>query len=82
LGKLYIVLSDEVERRFRFEVVKRLGGKKGDLSAAIEEALKDWLNKKRKPRTARTVSSSHVQPVPAYPMKFYSNKKTAHPTQT
>jgi hypothetical protein len=46
LGKLYIVLSDEVERRVRFEVVKRLGGKKGDLSAAIEEALKDWLKKK------------------------------------
>ena len=46
MGKLYIVLSDEVERRFRLEVVKRLGGKKGDLSAAIEEALKDWLKKK------------------------------------
>jgi hypothetical protein len=46
LGKLYIVLSDEVERRLRWEVVKRLGGKKGDLSAAIEEAIKDWFNKK------------------------------------
>ena len=46
MGKLYIVLADEVERRLRWEVVKRLGGKKGDLSAAIEEALKDWLNKK------------------------------------
>lgn len=46
MGKLYIVISDEVERRLRLEVVRRLGGKKGDLSAAIEEALKDWLNKK------------------------------------
>jgi hypothetical protein len=46
LGKLYIVISDEVERRLRFEVVKRLGGKKGALSGAIEEALKDWFNKK------------------------------------
>jgi hypothetical protein len=46
VGKLYIVISDEVERRLRLEVVRRLGGKKGDLSAAIEEALKDWLNKK------------------------------------
>jgi hypothetical protein len=45
LGKLYIVISDEVERRMRLEVVKRLGGKKGDLSAAIEEAIKDWLKK-------------------------------------
>ncbi len=46
MGKLYIVLSDEVERRLRIEVVKRLGGKKGDLSAAIEEAINDWFKKK------------------------------------
>ena len=43
LGKVYIVLSDEVERRLRIEIVKRLGGKKGNLSAAIEIAVKDWL---------------------------------------
>ncbi|MGA2626829.1 MAG: hypothetical protein ABSF63_07200 [Candidatus Bathyarchaeia archaeon] len=46
MGKLFIVIPDELERRLRLEVVKRLGGKKGDLSAAIEESLKDWLNKK------------------------------------
>ena len=46
LGRLYIVLSDEIERRLRLEIVKRLGGKKGALSAAIEMAVKDWLNKK------------------------------------
>jgi hypothetical protein len=40
------VLTDEVERRLRLEAVKRLGGKKGALSAAIETAVKDWLNKK------------------------------------
>ncbi len=45
LGKVYIVLSDEVERRLRIEIVKRLGGKKGNLSAAIEIAVKDWLKK-------------------------------------
>jgi hypothetical protein len=46
LGKLFIVISDELERRLRLEVVKRLGGKKGDLSAAIEQAINDWLKKK------------------------------------
>ena len=46
LGKLYIVLSDEVERQLPLEVVKRLGGRKGDLSEAIESAIKDWLKKK------------------------------------
>jgi hypothetical protein len=51
LGKLYIILSDEVERRLRLAAVVRLGGKKGDLSAAIEAAVIDWLEKKPKDRT-------------------------------
>ena len=46
LGRLYIVLSDETERRLRFAAVVRLGGKKGDLSGAIELAVVDWLNNK------------------------------------
>jgi hypothetical protein len=50
LGRLYIVLSDEVERRLRVAAVVRLGGKKGDLSAAIEAAIVDWLNNKPKNR--------------------------------
>ena len=45
MGKIYIVLSDDVERRLRLAIVKRLGGKKGDLSVAIEEAVNDWLGK-------------------------------------
>jgi hypothetical protein len=52
LGRLYIVLSDEVERRLRLEIVKRLGGKKGNLSDAMEEAVVDWLNKKPKSNVA------------------------------
>jgi hypothetical protein len=45
LGKIYVVLSDDVERRLRLAIVKRLGGKKGNLSYAIEEAVSDWLGK-------------------------------------
>jgi len=45
MGRLYVILSDQVERRLRMEVVKRLGGKKGDLSNAIEESVKMWLDK-------------------------------------
>jgi hypothetical protein len=45
LGRIYVVLSDEVERRLRLAIVKRLGGKKGNLSSAIEEAVNDWLSK-------------------------------------
>jgi hypothetical protein len=42
---MYIVLSDETERRLRLAVVTIYGGKKGDLSGAIEEAVKQWLSK-------------------------------------
>lgn len=45
LGKMYIVLSDETERRLRLAVVTVFGGKKGDLSSAIEIAIKEWLTK-------------------------------------
>jgi len=50
LGRIYIVLSDATERRLRLAVVTRLGGKKGDLSGAIEEAVTDWLKKDVKRR--------------------------------
>jgi len=42
---MYIVLSDETERRLRLAVVTVFGGKKGDLSSAIEVAVKEWLEK-------------------------------------
>jgi len=42
---MYIVLSDETERRLRLAVVTVFGGKKGDLSGAIEQAVKDWLRR-------------------------------------
>jgi hypothetical protein len=47
---MYIVLSDAVERRLRLAIVMRLGGKKGDLSGAIQEAVTDWLRKDAKPK--------------------------------
>ena len=45
MGRLYVILSDQVEQRLRLEIVKRLGGKKGDLSNAVEESVKMWLEK-------------------------------------
>jgi len=50
MGRLYIILSDQVERRLRLEIVKRFGGKKGDLSNAIEESVKMWLDKAPEPK--------------------------------
>ncbi|MFI5450015.1 MAG: hypothetical protein ACHQ03_09685 [Candidatus Bathyarchaeia archaeon] len=44
MGRIFIVIDDNVERRLRLAVVL-LGGRKGDLSSTIEEAIEYWLNK-------------------------------------
>lgn len=45
MGSIKIILSDELEKKFREEVFKRFGMKKGNITLAIEEAIKDWINK-------------------------------------
>jgi hypothetical protein len=39
-------LPDELEKQLRLKTVERFGGKKGDLSRAVEEAIKTWIAKK------------------------------------
>jgi hypothetical protein len=46
LGRLNLILSDDLERKLRLAVVSRYGGKKGDLSEAVEQAIRDWLGKR------------------------------------
>ncbi len=47
MGRIDIVLSDEVEKELREAIVKELGMKKGNISIAIEEAIKMWIESKR-----------------------------------
>jgi hypothetical protein len=35
-----VVLSDQLEKQLRFKTIERFGGKKGDLTRAVEEAVK------------------------------------------
>jgi Ribbon-helix-helix domain len=42
LGTLNIVLPDELEKRLRVAIAQK-GGKKGDLSGSVEEAIVQWL---------------------------------------
>jgi hypothetical protein len=51
MGRIDIVLSDEVEKELRVEIVKELGMKKGNMSIAIEEAIKMWIESKRVKRS-------------------------------
>jgi hypothetical protein len=45
MGRVSVDISDELEKQLRFKTVERFGGKKGDLSRAVEEAVKTWVAK-------------------------------------
>jgi hypothetical protein len=46
VGRVSVDIPDELEKQLRFKTVEIFGGKKGDLSRAVEEAVKTWINKK------------------------------------
>jgi hypothetical protein len=43
VGRISVMLSDELEKALRYKTIERFGGKKGDLTRAVEEAVKTWL---------------------------------------
>jgi hypothetical protein len=38
-----LTIDDNLEKRFREEVFKRFGMKKGNIQVAIEEAIETWI---------------------------------------
>jgi hypothetical protein len=46
MGRICVELPDELEKQLRFKTIERFGGKKGDLSKAVEEAVRTWTCKK------------------------------------
>lgn len=44
MGKLNFVIRDTLDEKFRGEVFKRKGMKKGNLTEALEEALELWID--------------------------------------
>ena len=46
MGRIHVELSDELEKQLRFKTIERFGGRKGDLSKAVEEAIRTWVAKK------------------------------------
>ena len=44
MGKLNLVIRDDLDEKFREAVYKRKGLKKGNLTDAIEEALELWID--------------------------------------
>ena len=45
MGRISVAISDELEKELRFRTIERFGGKKGDLSRAVEEAIETWIDK-------------------------------------
>ena len=42
---LNLTIDSKLEKRFRDEVGKRFGQKKGNINKAVEEAFRDWISK-------------------------------------
>ncbi len=43
MGKMNIVLPDDLEKKFRKAVFEKKGMKKGNISEALEEAINGWI---------------------------------------
>jgi hypothetical protein len=46
-ARLYLTIPEELDAKFRDEVAKRLGMRRGNLQVAIEEAIQLWLKSKK-----------------------------------
>jgi hypothetical protein len=48
MARIDIIMPDDLEKRFRKEVFKRLGMKRGNITLAIQEAIDQWIEKGEK----------------------------------
>jgi hypothetical protein len=46
--RLNLVLEEDVEERFRKAVFEKYGMKKGNIQIAVEEALREWIDRQGK----------------------------------
>ena len=45
MAKINLIISDKLEKEFREAIFKKYGMKRGNLSKAVEEAIKEWIKK-------------------------------------
>ena len=46
MGKINLAIDDNIDEKFRVAVAKKKGMRKGNLTEAMEEAMKLWISKK------------------------------------
>ncbi len=65
MGRIDIILPDDVEDKFRNTVYKKYGMKRGNITEAINDAIADWVNennpvdKIKKGNQHKVLSSKH-----------------------
>jgi len=42
---LFVRINEDLEKQFRIRVIEKYGSQKGSLEKALEEAIKDWIEK-------------------------------------
>jgi len=47
VGRIFVKIPDELEKRFRMKVLELHGAKKGALGKSVTEALELWLESKK-----------------------------------
>ncbi len=47
MGRISVEISDGLEKKLRLKAIERFGGRKGDLSRAVEEAIEKWGNQRK-----------------------------------
>jgi hypothetical protein len=51
MGRIDVILPDELENEFRMEVAKELGMRRGNLTIALQEGIKLWIETHRQRRS-------------------------------
>jgi len=51
MGRIDVILPDDLEEEFRTEVFKSKGMKKGNITAAIIDAIKIWIKQEQDKRS-------------------------------
>lgn len=51
MGRIDIILPDDLEEEFRAAVAKELGMRRGNLTLALQEAVRLWIETRRQTRS-------------------------------
>ena len=60
MGIIHVNVSDELDKKFRIEIIKRLGTSRGALQRAVEEATELWINRQTVEKLKAQAMNAHL----------------------